>query len=120
MQAPKFFKFRKRIHSASIVVLDDVNYEESEDPKDKGTRSFIDISHTRDTIFSDSQNAPGLTEDDNIDTHVVTEMSGTKHNQNADDKVVLYAVSGIAGVSVFLLILVGVGFFLHKYVVSRN
>ena len=109
MHAPKFFKFRKRIHSASIVVLDDVNYEEKEDQ--------TDIS---DTIFSDSQNAPGLTEDDNIDTHVVTEMSGTQDNQIAEDRVVLYVVSGIAGVSVFLLILVGVGFFLHKYVVSRK
>ena len=83
-------------------------------------RDQTDISDTQDTIFSDSQNTPDLTDHDDIDTRVVTEMSGTKNNQDIEDKVVLYVVSGIAGVSVFLLILVGVGFFLHKYVVSRK
>ena len=29
-----FFKFRKRIHLASVVVLDDVSYEENEDQTD--------------------------------------------------------------------------------------
>ena len=100
------------VSSVSIVVLDDIDYEEKEDQ--------TDISDTQDTIFSDSQNAPGLTEDDNIDTHVVTEISGTQNNQNAEDKTLLYVVSGIAGVSVFLLILVAIGFFLYKYVVSRK
>ena len=73
---------------------------------------FLD---TQDTIFLHGQNFRGPTDYDSMDTHVATEMSDTQNNPNTDDNTLLYAVSGIAGVSVFLLMLVGAGFFLNKY-----
>ena len=84
------------------------------------------IKQTNAQIFSQFFPAPKINSNDrnqtkyDIEAYVVTEMPVIPSNQNVVDKVLLYVVSGVVGGSVFLLMLVGGGFFIYKYVVSRK